>query len=351
MPKISIIVPIYKVEPYLRRCIDSVMMQAYTDFELILVDDGSPDNCGMICDEYAKKDYRIRVIHQENGGVSTARNAGLRVAKGEYIAFCDSDDFLGQDWLNSLLACCCNKAMDLVSSGYTMCTENGVTIKQVKHKKEIVVLSTEQEVVDFLIHRVLLFDIGWEIWTKLFKREIIEANKIRFCETCNNFAEDMGFVMEYLLYCKTVFICDSTDYCYVKRENSMMQTSVEQVKLNALNEVSKQFGTRFLSRSNLEKKNHIFALIHFLTMKNQYDKAVELKRYQQLPKEINKVKDKDWYRRNTLAALSSYDLFAKHLGKPQAQKAMLLTSYCLHRKWGLHKYISAFFYKHVYFGE
>ena len=92
MPTISVIVPVYKVEPYLRRCVDSILAQTYTDFELILVDDGSPDNCGAICDEYAEKDSRVRVIHQENRGVSAARNLGVREALGKYIAFVDSDD-------------------------------------------------------------------------------------------------------------------------------------------------------------------------------------------------------------------------------------------------------------------
>ena len=89
---VSIIVPIYKVESYLPKCIDSILVQTYTDFELILVDDGSPDNCGIICDAYAEKDKRVRVIHQKNAGVSAARNAGIEAAKGEYISFIDGDD-------------------------------------------------------------------------------------------------------------------------------------------------------------------------------------------------------------------------------------------------------------------
>ena len=96
-PKITCIIPVYKVENYLARCIESVLSQTYTDFELILVDDGSPDNSGKICDEYAKKDSRIKVIHKVNEGVSVARNTGLDIAKGEYIYFLDSDDFISPD--------------------------------------------------------------------------------------------------------------------------------------------------------------------------------------------------------------------------------------------------------------
>ena len=94
-PLLSVIVPVYNVEKYLSRCIDSILSQTFTDFELILVDDGSPDNCGSICDEYAKKDKRIIVIHQQNRGVSSARNKGLDIARGEYVTFVDSDDQIG----------------------------------------------------------------------------------------------------------------------------------------------------------------------------------------------------------------------------------------------------------------
>ena len=103
-PKVSIIVPIYNVELYLPRCIDSVLAQTFTDFELILVDDGSPDRCGLICDEYAEKDNRIRVIHQENQKASAARNAGLKIARGEWIAFIDPDDWIHKGYLQILLS-------------------------------------------------------------------------------------------------------------------------------------------------------------------------------------------------------------------------------------------------------
>ena len=100
MPQISVIVPVYKVESYLPRCIDSILAQTFTDFELILVDDGSPDNCGVICDEYAARDNRIHVIHKENGGVSSARNAGIRLAGSDWITFVDSDDYLAENALD-----------------------------------------------------------------------------------------------------------------------------------------------------------------------------------------------------------------------------------------------------------
>ena len=102
MKPVSIIVPVYKVEPYLRRCVDSILDQTFTDFELILVDDGSPDNCPAICDEYAEQDDRVKVVHKANGGLSSARNAGMAVANGKYYLFCDSDDYVSPYWCETL---------------------------------------------------------------------------------------------------------------------------------------------------------------------------------------------------------------------------------------------------------
>ena len=102
-PKSSVIVPVYNVEIYLPRCIDSILSQSFTDFELILVDDGSPDNCGKICDEYALKDSRVRVFHKSNGGVSSARNLGLDNVRGEWVTFIDSDDYVEVDYLKELI--------------------------------------------------------------------------------------------------------------------------------------------------------------------------------------------------------------------------------------------------------
>ncbi len=96
---ITVVVPVYKVEKYIDRCVTSIINQTYKNLQIILVDDGSPDNCGKICDEYAKKDNRIEVIHKENGGLSDARNAGINIAKGKYIAFVDSDDYVANDYI------------------------------------------------------------------------------------------------------------------------------------------------------------------------------------------------------------------------------------------------------------
>ena len=125
MPTISVIVPIYKVEEYLARCVDSILAQTFTDYELFLVDDGSPDNCGAMCDEYAKKDPRITVIHKQNGGLSDARNAALEVASGEYIAFIDSDDWVAPNHLESMLAALKEHGADMAVCNFPKVHEDG----------------------------------------------------------------------------------------------------------------------------------------------------------------------------------------------------------------------------------
>ncbi len=117
MPIISVIVPVYNVEEYIHRCIDSILAQTFKEFELILVDDGSPDQSGKICDEYALIDSRIKVIHKKNGGLSDARNAGLEVAQGEYIGFVDSDDFIESDMYEKLLEACKENSSQIAMCG------------------------------------------------------------------------------------------------------------------------------------------------------------------------------------------------------------------------------------------
>ena len=137
MPELSIIVPVYKVEPFLSKCVESILAQAFPDFELILVDDGSPDRCGTICDEYAARDCRIVVIHQKNQGVSTARNAGLNIATGRYISFVDADDAIAPDMYQAMLAKAQETGSEIICCGVQYYSENG-TYRRSDLQKEFV---------------------------------------------------------------------------------------------------------------------------------------------------------------------------------------------------------------------
>ncbi len=169
---ISVIVPIYKVEPYLRQCVDSIINQTYKNLEIILVDDGSPDRCPQICDEYAAKDNRIQVIHKENGGLSSARNAGLNIAIGDYIAFVDSDDYLDLTMYEELI-----NEIILNKADVSVCNPLQVMDGKVQNNDS----HGEREIIEEreLIWKYLPSKLRFEVWNKLFKREVIGETRFK----------------------------------------------------------------------------------------------------------------------------------------------------------------------------
>lgn len=142
-PLVSIIIPVYKVENYLRRCVDSVIKQTYDNIEIILVDDGSPDNCPLMCDEYAQKDKRVKVIHKSNGGLSDARNCGMKAATGEYITFVDSDDYVAYNYIEVLVNHAVKNEADIVCAGIEIVDEFEVTYAYRKSNTDFIINSVE----------------------------------------------------------------------------------------------------------------------------------------------------------------------------------------------------------------
>lgn len=208
-PIISIIVPVYNVEVYLRQCLDSILSQTFTAWELILVDDGSPDGSGAICDEYAASDHRIRVFHIPNGGVSNARNVGMKAAKGDWITFIDSDDWVDPDFVEKLYAPIIeNPNLDFVHGGIQCINENGISSILTKFENYIGE--------DF---RLLIRNFEGYAVAKLFKHSIIQSNHLVF-NTKINLAEDYVFTLEYTKYVKLFCYCSATNYFYRKRAGS-----------------------------------------------------------------------------------------------------------------------------------
>ena len=194
-PKISIIVPVYKAEKYLHRCVDSILAQTFTDFELLLVDDGSPDESGKICDEYADKDRRVRVFHKENGGVSSARNQGIEHALGEWLYFVDSDDMLFDYTLKELYSKTSNE-IDSVIGGYI--ETDGVNCLYKTECKKDMLWDYKTALLDF--YTPLYGKFNGYLWNRLFRHSVINQYRIRFSEQIY-YKEDGLFVI--------VFICKS----------------------------------------------------------------------------------------------------------------------------------------------
>lgn len=202
MPHISIIVPVYNAEQYINTCINSIIEQSYIDWELLLVDDGSTDSSGDICDDYAKNDNRIKVFHKENGGVSCARNYGLDHAKGEWIAFVDADDWLDKYYLEHFIE---NINADIIVAGYNYTDGTRVNQNTLEQKKTSVLdinYNSEEG-------KSLLFFP----WAKLYRRNIINENNLRFNKNMR-MAEDTCFTMAYLGFCDSVSFIPSTSYYY-----------------------------------------------------------------------------------------------------------------------------------------
>ena len=212
---VSVIIPVYNVEQYLRRCIDSVLAQTYTDLEIILVDDGSPDGSGAICDEYAAKDSRIKVIHQANAGVSAARNAGMDLASGEYLAFIDSDDFIEPEMYEQMLAAAEKTGADVVECNYRMGQQTN------QDSGELFVF-TGMEALEKMFSWERLKD-GFAVspFNKLLRTAA--AEDIRFLEGCT-FAEDALFATELFGRVNSVAKLDRTFYTYYMSEGSAVRS-------------------------------------------------------------------------------------------------------------------------------
>ncbi len=199
MPAISIIVPVYKAEKYLNRCIDSILAQSFPDFELILVDDGSPDNCGKICDDYAGKDSRVKVIHKKNAGVSAARNSGLDVSVGNYIMFCDSDDFVDENWCSALYEAARDNNADMAVCGFTM-IQNENSSTQILYKGTQAVTALPRS--GFC--DVLENELFYSMCNKLYRAEIIRNFSLRVDESLQ-YSEDFRFNLQYFMKMKQGF--------------------------------------------------------------------------------------------------------------------------------------------------
>ena len=268
MRQVSIIVPVYKVESYLSRCVESILAQTYTNFELILVDDGSPDNCGAICDEYAKKDERIHVIHQKNGGLSAARNSGLDIASGEYIYFVDSDDYIEPNLLETVIPYM-NNGDDMVAFSYCRFDDNG----QVKHKKkkgDQKWFISDNNRVAFLIESLLQNKFGWEAWSRVFRRTIIEKNTLRFADNKRIFAEDLYFCLCYCGFAGRIRYIDKPLYHYYVRSSSIMGTEESKLNASRMNELGKAVKEYYVSHNIESDVIDAFPTIHYFIMDNVF---------------------------------------------------------------------------------
>lgn len=231
MPKISVIIPVYNVELYLRECLDSVLTQHYSSLQIILIDDGSTDNSGAICDEYAAKDPRVVVIHQKNGGAAAAKNAGLRAATGEYLSFVDSDDFLEPEAYSHMVKLLTEYGADVVQCAYRDVYQNK-TVERISKPGRSVCSG-----VDYLVQYTKDWTCGL-LWDKLYMRSIFDG--IWFEE--GHKIDDEYFTYRGVMNARKVVRDDYVVYNYRKRRSSVMYSpeSANQIVLDRIDYLSKR---------------------------------------------------------------------------------------------------------------
>lgn len=214
MPKVTVVVPIYNVEAYVRKCVDSILAQSFSDFELILVDDGSTDGCGDICDSYAKKDGRIRVIHQKNTGLGGARNTGMKASAGEYILFVDSDDSIGPKTLEVTCGKAAESDADMVIFGYQSEDENGQALQVFLDS------APKNQPLSPTVHKEILLSSPTAC-NKLCKKELFEKSGLLYPSKV--WYEDIRTSTKLYFFAEKIVFIDDIFYHYFIRPGSIMQ--------------------------------------------------------------------------------------------------------------------------------
>lgn len=269
--KISVIIPIYNVEKYLKRCLNSVVNQSYKNIEIILVDDGSPDKSGEICDEYAKKDSRIRVIHQQNAGLPEARNSGLKIATGDYIGFVDSDDYISIDMYECLASQVKRLNADIACCGIYRVFDEGRRIEKTSRHKNEAVFSREEAFIEFQLYD----SIGPAAWNKIFRRNLFGDIRFRPYKRL----EDFWYVGKCISRADRISYSPVYGYNYMIRKNSITHSKFREKDydiVNVADEVYTLFNKQFPKNTTSEITKILWYIvcINEMILSGVYDKKM-----------------------------------------------------------------------------
>lgn len=223
---LSVIIPVFNVKAYLYKCVDSVLQQTYKNIEAVLVDDGSTDGCAEICDEYAKKDSRIKVIHKTNGGLPSAWKIGVEKCSGDYVGFVDSDDFVDSDYFEKLIKAIMREQTDIAISGYTVDYSDGTDSSRIRPLPYLLSDMYAGEKLQELKSNFFSRDSSTfrARWLKVIKRDLV-INNLSFVDEKITVGEDVGITLATLFDAQKIVIIDSFGYHYVQRRNSIMNSA------------------------------------------------------------------------------------------------------------------------------
>lgn len=327
-PIVSVIIPIYNVSEYVDACVESACRQSYTNLEIILVDDGSPDDCPQKCDDWAKKDSRIKVVHKPNGGLSDARNAGLDVATGKYIYFLDGDDTIEPNLIETVVPYMEDGA-DMVVFNWNKVTNNKTPLPMAYHELGLWEFDNSTQRNEFIFKYVLSGKIGWDAWSRIYSRKKIEQHHLRFADNRKIFAEDLYFCLCYCAHTKKIISIDSFLYNYLVRENSIMGEQNKKINVGRLNELSKavlNYWSKFADCNELVKR---FPVAHFMIVSHVMKNTREpLKTYRK--KVLADIQDKNFFKKNIKQLFRHNKFLCDIYGKVFAYESLSFAQFLLH---------------------
>lgn len=287
MKLVSVIIPVYNVSEYLDKCVKSCLAQTYTNLQIILVDDGSTDDCGEKCDRWAQQDFRISVIHKTNGGLSSARNAGLEVANGEFIYFLDSDDYIEPELIADAVDAMTDD-VDMVTFNFRVVDENGMQTDCSKCSPYKKLFKTEDDIMKFIYKKFFSFtEFRGEAWAKIFRKSVIDKYNLFFEDNNVIFLEDMYFSLCYLFHSNGIKCISSIYYNYTLRNGSIMSEEKFKPNIGRLNELSKAVKRHLDLQDGLDIIKKYFPVIHCLIVFHGID--LTFNRLQVTVEEMRKI--------------------------------------------------------------
>lgn len=282
-PKISIIIPVYNVEKYIKRCLDSIINQTLKELEIICIDDGSTDGSGQILDEYSQNDSRIKVIHKQSEGQGIARNIGLEYATGEYIGFVDSDDWIEPETYECAISKM-TEDIDVVFYGIDIVLEDSVDeqTQSIQDLKRYYSSCNTTYIGEVELNDDIIFKSTVNIWNKLYKASIIKENQLYFPDIITS--EDIMFFYEYMLLCKKAYYIEKCFYNYFQRAGSLMHTFFSKKSLRVKDELLATYHFyRYLNKKNiLEKHSQLFIDFFKERLRTSYEYSLEDKKQETL---------------------------------------------------------------------
>lgn len=313
---ISVVLPIYNVENYLDRCINSIVHQTYDNLEIILIDDGSPDSCPQKCDEWAKKDNRIKVIHKKNAGLGMARNTGIENASGEYLCFCDSDDYIDLETINKAYEVAKKNNADIVTFGINEVSSDG-KIRKITIPNNIKKVYNNEDIEEELLPNLISYynpkngekyNIRMSANTSLYSMDVIKKNKWRFVSEREIISEDIYSLLELYSYIKTIVILPESLYFYCENSMSLTHTyrkdRYEKIKyfydmcikrateLNYNAEIKERLKYPYIENTIATIKMIISSDNKYREKKSDVKKIIEDKHFQTIIKQLNISKEK-----------------------------------------------------------